>query len=595
VARTRFLWKLYAGSVVVVVLTALIVGLLVSRRVERDSMREIERSLLDEAKLLRELARAAFETARVETLQERVHALGADMDVRFTVIGADGVVLADSTQDPARMDNHASRPEVLDAQLDGIGRSVRYSHTLDARMMYVALPVQRDEQLDGFVRTALPLLAVGERLARVRAIVAFAAAVAVVAALIIGYFIDRRISKPLTSMTRAAEALAAGDYTRSPYAGRRDEVGALARALNEMAAQLRERLDHIAADRNEVLAILASMVEGVVAVDLDERIVHINEAAGEILHVAARESMGKHVWEVTRMHEVAEAVSRAIETAAGVTAEITVPAPAGDRVIELHAAPRRDGEGRPAGAVVVLHDVTRLRGLERVRRDFVANVSHEIKTPLTAVRGLIETLLDDAGMDEETRRRFLGKARDQAARLNALVTDLLALSRLESNEQPLERARLDLRGPVEESVRALLPAAEQKRLAVETALPGEPVEVFGDESALRQAVENLLDNAVKYTPDGGRIWVRLRREGETAVVEIEDTGIGIEPAEQPRVFERFYRVDKARSRELGGTGLGLSIVKHIALAHDGDVSVESLPGRGSTFRIHLPLAASTDV
>jgi two-component system phosphate regulon sensor histidine kinase PhoR len=234
-----------------------------------------------------------------------------------------------------------------------------------------------------------------------------------------------------------------------------------------------------------------------------------------------------------------------------------------------------------------------VRGLERVRRDFVANVSHEIKTPLTAVRGLIETLLDDAGMGDETRRRFLGKARDQAARLSALITDLLALSRLESDQQPLDREALDLCRPVQESVRALLPAAEQKRLVVETALPGEPVMVLGDESALRQAIENLLDNAVKYTPEGGRIWVRVRGEPEAAVVEVEDTGVGIEPDEQPRVFERFYRVDKARSRELGGTGLGLSIVKHIALAHGGDVSVESLPGRGSTFRLRLPLAAST--
>jgi two-component system phosphate regulon sensor histidine kinase PhoR len=594
VARTRFLWKLYAGSVVVVVLTALIVGVLVSWRIERDSMREVESSLLNEAVLLREVARGAFETGRGETLQERIHAIGADTDVRFTVIRADGVVVADSKHDPARMDNHAGRPEVLDAQLKGVGRSVRYSDTLDVRMMYLALPVENDGQAYGFVRTALPLLAVGERLARVRVIVAVGAAIAVVAALVIGYFIDRRISRPLTAMTRVAEALAAGDQGRSGYAGRRDEVGALARALDRMAAQLRERVERIVADRSEVLAILASMVEGVVAVDLDERIVHMNEAAGDILRVPARESVGKHVWEVTRTRQVADAVSRAIETAAGVTAEVTLPGPAGDRVIELQAAPRRDGEGRPAGAVVVLHDVTRLRGLERVRRDFVANVSHEIKTPLTAVRGLIETLLDDGGMDDETRRRFLGKALDQAARLGALVTDLLALSRLESEEQPLEHARLDLRRPVEESVRALLPAAEQKGLTVETALTDEAVEVLGDAGALRQAVENLLDNAVKYTPEGGRVWVRVRREAEAGVIEIEDTGVGIEPDEQPRVFERFYRVDKARSRELGGTGLGLSIVRHVALAHDGDVSVESLPGRGSTFRLHVPLAPSAD-
>jgi len=284
-------------------------------------------------------------------------------------------------------------------------------------------------------------------------------------------------------------------------------------------------------------------------------------------------------------------VSKAVESAAGVTGEVKRAGRSGDRVLEMQAAPLRDSDGNPAGAVVVLHDVTQLRRLETVRQDFVANVSHELKTPLTAIRGLVETLLDDGAMDEATRQRFLTKLRDQTARVSALMTDLLAISQIESRETALEVEMLDLRDPIRESLKALLPSAEKKGVTVESEVPDEPVTESCDAEAIRRVFDNLLDNAVKYTPEEGRVWVRLRTEGDSALVEVADTGIGIEPRDQERIFERFYRVDKARSRELGGTGLGLSIVKHIVQAHGGEVSVESVPGRGSTFRVRLPLAS----
>jgi two-component system phosphate regulon sensor histidine kinase PhoR len=269
--------------------------------------------------------------------------------------------------------------------------------------------------------------------------------------------------------------------------------------------------------------------------------------------------------------------------------EVRLPAERRDRVLLLQASPLRDAAGELSGAVLVLHDVTELRHLEEVRRDFVANVSHEVKTPLTAIRGMVETILEDPSMDEPTRNRFLERVRSQAGRLSALVTDLLTLSRVERREEAPEKGTLDLRGPVRESFEQQTSEGEDKGLSMEIETPDSPVPVFGDMEALRQAVDNLLSNAVRYTPSEGRIWVRLRTEGEFAVVEVQDTGIGIEPRHQERVFERFYRVDKARSRELGGTGLGLSIVKHITIAHEGSVSLESAPGQGSTFRIRLPL------
>jgi two-component system phosphate regulon sensor histidine kinase PhoR len=308
-----------------------------------------------------------------------------------------------------------------------------------------------------------------------------------------------------------------------------------------------------------------------------------------VLDVAANESLGRRVWEVTQVREVNETLTGTLREPGPKVVEVRLPGQPRDQVLELHASPLRDAGGSPAGAVVVLHDITELRRLETLRREFVANVSHELKTPLTAICGLVETLLDDGGMDHDTQRRFLDKVQRQADRLATLVRDLLTLSRVEAEEATIERTRLDLREPILDSLRGLQPTAEEKRITLEHSAPEGPVAISGERETLRQAVDNLLDNAVKYTPAGGRVWLRLRVEDQTAVIEVEDTGIGIEPRDQRRVFERFYRVDKARSRELGGTGLGLSIVKHVALAHGGEVSVESAPGKGSRFMIRLPL------
>ncbi len=585
--RKRFFWKIYAGSLVLVLLAAAIVSILVTRRIERDSMHDIEQSLHDRAELLREISLQFFRRESDPAFQERVQAIGHQIGTRLTVIREDGIVIADSEKDPAVMDNHGERGEILDAREGGIGRRVRYSDTLQTRMMYLALAVEDGGTLHGFVRTSLPLVVVEQRVRRVRVVVALGALIAAGAAAVIGFFVARRVTGPLAAMTRVAGAIADGDYTQTARVRTRDEMGQLAAALDRMSGQLRERMERITADRNEVVAILASMVEGVIAVDRDERIVHMNAAAGEILGTAPDASGGKHVWEVTRLLEVTETIAKALETAAGVTAEATL---AGDRVVEMQAAPLRDAEGRLSGAVVVLHDVTRLRRLETVRRDFVANVSHELKTPLTAIQGLVETLLDDEAMDEATRRRFLVKLKDQAGRLSALTADLLALSRLESGDEALELKADDVRRPVDEAVREFGVPSEQKGVTLTATLPDSPVVVLCQLEAMRQLVDNLLDNAVKYTPEGGRIEVRLTSEDREAVLEVADAGIGIEPRDQQRIFERFYRVDKARSRELGGTGLGLSIVKHITEAHGGSVTVESAPGLGSTFRVRLPLA-----
>jgi len=264
-----------------------------------------------------------------------------------------------------------------------------------------------------------------------------------------------------------------------------------------------------------------------------------------------------------------------------------------DQLVEVHASPFRDAAGVLVGAVAVLHDVSELERLETIRQDFVANVSHELKTPITAIRGLVETMIEDEEMSAESHRSFLTKTMNQTLRLSNIVTDLLALSRLESAGMDLIREPLDLRDVVNASLQALLPVSEDKKIPIENQISDEPVEVLGDREALFQSVTNLLDNAIKYNSTNGKVWLRLYKDGKNAVIEVRDSGIGIEPLEQHRIFERFYRVDKARSRLVGGTGLGLSIVKHTVLAHGGQLSVESISGTGSTFQISIPFNKSS--
>jgi two-component system phosphate regulon sensor histidine kinase PhoR len=366
-------------------------------------------------------------------------------------------------------------------------------------------------------------------------------------------------------------------------------MGELARALETMSVQLDERMKSLSHERNQLRAVLASMLEGVVAVDCEERVVHMNHVAAALLGTSEADAAGKRFWELVRVQEIGDILKEVLSESADRTSEVSLNGATRVRLIEVHASPLRGPDGEIAGAVMVLFDVTELRHLETVRREFVANVSHELKTPLTAIRGFIETILEDADADEDVKRRFLERARDQALRISTLVNDLLVLSRVESEQQALEQVPLDLREVVRSSARRVSPDIRGRDLHFETVLPDEPVNLTGDEEALRQAVDNLLDNAFKYTPDGGTVRLVLRTEGPTAIIEVSDTGIGIQQHHQARIFERFYRVDKARSRELGGTGLGLSIVKHIAESHRGSVSVSSLSGEGSVFRITLPL------
>ena len=590
--RSRLLWKLYLGYFILIVLTASILGSLVSWRIKEDSLEEIQSSLRTHALFLQDFAghRPADESAT--ELKGRLRTLGREMGARLTVIGADGAVLADSHQDPAEMENQLNRPEILRARSHGLDTRSRLSELRGVPAISLALPVDKKSGIFGYVRVSMPLSAIDARLQRSgKAVLGGTITVAAVA-LILGLLVARRLLRPLVSMTRIAESMAGGDYGQRLSIARSDEIGELGDALNRMARSSQRRMETFQTDHRQLLAILGGMAEGVVAVDENERVLHMNEAAGRILGADASTSLGKPVWETTRIPQISETISSALREGTGVNTSLEIRSSPRDRSIELKATPLRNGEQAPVGAVVVMHDVSERLRVETMRQDFVANVSHELKTPVAAIQALVETILDDPEMTGQTRERFLRKTRNQSLRLSSIVSDLLTLSRMES-EEGVTRETVDLRDTVAVPAEEAIPSAEVKRIRLRIRVPDRPLWTTGDMEGLCLVTSNLVGNALKYTPREGEVTVSLSQEGDQALLEVQDSGIGIEARHLDRIFERFYRVDTARSRELGGTGLGLSIVKRVVLAHNGSVSVESIPGRGSTFRVLLPVPGNS--
>lgn len=588
--RSRFSWKLTAGLLLPILISAAIVGGLSLRSMEEDSREEVRRSLAAQATLLGSVAAARLGQPHESILKQEVRSLGKEIGTRLTVVDAQGLVLADSQEDPSSVDNLASRPEIMAVRSHGSGIATRYNHRLGVSVMHLALPIEDNGRLLGYARASRSLSEINRRLNRLRTVVALGAGLAILAATVLGTVLARNFVKPVKAMTVVAEGMARGDYNRRLPATGTDELGDLARALNQTAKSSQNRMDTIITDRNKLLSLLKGMVEGVVAVDRDERVLQMNSAAGKILGASPETSVSKPIWEVTRVRQVCDTLSRTLKNGRDVKDELRLATRSQDQVVEMLASPLFDGEGELVGAVVVLHDVSDLHRLQTVRRDFVANASHELKTPIAAIRALVETVIDDQSMRSSDQAHFLAKIRNQSMRLSSLVTDLLTLSRLESSPGGPVLRPIDLRESFRVAVHALLPTGEERGIDVHTEVPENPVQVLGDPEALGQLTTNLLDNAIKYTSRGGQVWVRLKTGNGQALIEVQDTGMGIAPQDQARVFERFYRVDKARSRELGGTGLGLAIVKHIAVIHQGQVFVESTPGFGSTFRASLPIA-----
>ncbi|MBW2040329.1 MAG: HAMP domain-containing protein [Deltaproteobacteria bacterium] len=586
--RKRLIWKLYPAYLVIILLSIVTVGIYASTTMKKFYLQKTAKDLEARAHLIESQVAPSFSIEHSALLDPLCKTLGRAASTRITLILPSGEVLGDTEEDPRRMDNHAHRPEIKKALAWQTGVSTRYSHTLQKEMMYVAIPVIREGRVAGVVRTSIPVTEINKALGTIYQEVALGGVLMIILAAAVSLYISRRISHPLEEMKRGAKRFAEGDLTHRLLVPDSEELGGLAEALNQMAQQLGEKIQVTTEQRNELEAILSAMREGVVAIDTEERILTLNQSAGLLLGIDISTAKGRTIQEMIRNADLQRFLGKVL-TGQGPMEEEIVLHGTESKFLQVSGTVLSDSDGGKIGALVVLSDITRLRHLEDIRREFVANVSHELKTPITSIKGFVETLREGAIDDRENARKFLEIVSKQSGRLNAIIEDLLSLSRI---EQEAERGEIQL---AEENLRKVLEAAildhetrAQERNIEVTLNCSDEVMVKANSRLLEQTVGNLLDNAIKHSEPGGAVEVEvIKDEGEVAI-KVSDHGCGIAPEHLPRLFERFYRVDKARSRELGGTGLGLAIVKHIVQAHEGRVTVESTLGKGSIFSIYLP-------
>ena len=535
-----------------------------------------------------------FQNSPGAELQAKLKRLGEQTDTRMTLIAEDGTVLGDSEENPAVMENHRNREELLQARINEFGESQRLSTTLAIPMMYVALRVGERNNPTGFVRVAIRMESVHAQVTSVQRLILVTAILVSLAVLIFTYLIVGRIIRPLATLTQAAKAIAGGNILQEVDVPSRDELGTLAKSFNMMSVQLSDRIDDLSqkgrefAENSERLeAVLAGMIEGVLAVDGNERILFANRTAHSLLEFVTSDVVGRPIWEVVRHPIIQELVQKTLEESRA-QKRVEFDLPRTQSIVELSATPL-PGDPCP-GVILVLYDVTELRHLENIRRQFVSNVSHELKTPLASIQAYTETLLAGAVDDPKHNRQFLRRIEEQGDRLHSLILDLLRLARIESGKDAFVLDAVSLAEAVDSCVEEHADIAKSKQITLRIEPTPSVITVLADVEGLRTILDNLVKNAINYTPQGGQVEIRWCIEKSMALLEVKDTGVGIPEKHQARIFERFYRVDKARSRELGGTGLGLSIVKHLVLEFGGSTAVESEIGQGSTFKVRLPLA-----
>ena len=587
--KIRLIWQLYPSYLFIICVSLAAVSLYISGFIEHFLLETTEHNLLVRGELLKSHINQLLTRPDKQAIDSLLKQIGANLDTRITVIDTDGTVIGDSEEAPSAMDNHKNRPEILTALTGTHGTAIRNSSTLKIRMMYVAMPLYHQDRMISILRISIPIPSISRMIKSVQERVLLVGLAIVLIASVLAYFLSRLISKPIEEMKKGADKFADGDLDHRLHEPHIDEFSGLADAMNHMAMQLKERIETVKNQRNEYEAVLSSMSEGVIGIDREERILNINQAAMDILELSRPNSQGRSIQEVIRVPDFHRFISQVVSSPEQEEGDFELYN-LGNRIINTKSAPLRDSSDKRMGTLIVLKDVTQVRHLENVRKDFVANVSHEIKTPLTAIKGFVETLINDAEENPENRARFLGIIMKHVDRLNAILEDLLVLARLEQKQdtRTIIFETTHLREIVETALQVVQTNAGAKDITVSVDVD-ERLTACIDVHLIEQALVNLIDNAVKYSPEGTTVTVSARLNDEEGLtINVRDHGPGIPAKHLQRIFERFYRVDKARSRKLGGTGLGLSIVKHIASVHGGHVSVESEPGKGTTFSIHLP-------
>ena len=582
----RLRWRIALPYVALILVATLGLTVYVSDQVRQVRLADLEAQLLADARLLAGSAAPLLQAGTApETLDELARDWGDRLDARVTIIGTDGAVLGESHEDRTQMDNHLLRPEVQQALDAGQGSSKRFSATLDYEMMYAAVPIETsDREMLGVMRVALPLGEIEANVGRLRqSIVLAGLAIALLAALL-AILIAGRTTQPLRQLTAVAERMAAGDLDARLFPSSRDEVGQLTRAFNHMADQIREQVTTLAEEQGRLAAVLDHMADGVLITDAGGQVRLVNAAAARLLETDEEQALGRSFAQVAPYHPLIELWKACRELGEEQIEMVEVS----HHGLFLQAIVTPFQEAGSEGYLVILQDLTRIRRLETVRRDFISNISHELRTPLAGLKALVDTLRGGAIKDPPAAKRFLKRMDAEVDALTQMVEELLELSRVESGQAPLRLAPTPVAEVVVPPVDRLRPQAERAGLEITVLLPPKLPPVLADADRARLVLTNLVHNAVKFTPPGGRITVAARPAGEDMVFSVEDTGVGIPAENLPRIFERFYKADRARSG--GGTGLGLAIAKHIVQGHGGRLWAESVEGQGSTFSFTLPVA-----
>lgn len=578
-------WRIAVPFILLVVISMGVLGLYLTnfaRDLQLDSLRS---HLGKEARIIAEASQPAF-LGHGDDLDALAKKIGEGIDARVTIIAVDGTVLGDSQEDPSTMENHATRPEVRDALQSGIGESIRYSTTLGVRMMYLAVPITNQSDVAGVARVALPLVAVQTSVNHVILIIGLAMAGTTVVAIMAAALIARATTRPIREMTKASRKIAGGELGQKIPISSRDETAQLAQAFNEMSLNLSKLVGDISTEKTKLQTILSNMADAVMMVDVEGKVVLGNRATERLFNVREKDAIDKPLIEVVHDHEADEILKLCLKTSQTQTGQFE--SVISKRFIRVIAVPLVDDS--LTGALLLFQDLTELRGLQTMRRELIGNISHELRTPLAGIKAMLETLKEGAIEDKQAAADFLSRIEGEADRMTQMVSEITELSRIETGRAELRMTPLNLKLLVEEVAAQLNPLAQRHQVIITTDLATDLPAGRGDKDRIRQALVNLVHNAIKFNHPGGSVTMSTKASGESVIVSVSDTGVGIPEEELPHVFERFYKADRARTR--GGSGLGLAIAKHIVQAHGGSIWAQSEEGQGSTFSFSLPIPAN---
>ena len=594
---TRLFWKPFTYFSLLIILGCVIGGATTISWQHEQIIHQVELRLRNTAISLQSPAEDALAKSDLENFQRVIATITSQIDTRITLIEKQGQVLADSQTDPQQLDNHGDRPELIAALKNGHGKKKRFSDSLGIEMLYIAYRVEHQGTTVGFIRAALGTQQISDKVADMQLKIATLVLIIIAGGLSIAGIGIAKMTQPVVQLIEEARELTSGQIKKPRNLSKGNEFDELGQTLNNLSKTLSKRMRQLERNHNELLVVLEGMKEGVIAVDGSDCIRFANEAVCRMFSLDLNRDEGRPIWEVLRNQMIETTVHKARKSDEPFHGKIELLTPHEQHLsLSASAIPSssHSASSKTPGVIIVFHDITEIHRLENMRRDFVANVSHELKTPLASIQAFAETLIDGAIHDEDNNMLFLTRIVEQSDRLNLLIQDLLSIARLESGENVTDFASVDLAEIAQRCLNNHQSHAAKKNITL-VSNQSDSVWVFAEADGLTQILDNLVDNALKYTPENGTVTVNIQAEPQTVHLQVTDTGIGIPVDHQDRIFERFYRVDKARSRQLGGTGLGLAIVKHLVNAFGAEVDVISAANQGTTFQITFPLVDDADV